>query len=101
MLHAYVPMSPESKKCYSSHSSLHASLPDIYIHIYVKVAHNFDTFYAAKLKSGMIFTQTKTLDIMVVAPGWGHGSECITGHIEHTQNGNRIINLVPLLAIES
>ena len=29
----------------------------IYIHIYVQVAHNFDTFYATKLKFGMIFTQ--------------------------------------------
>ena len=28
----------------------------IYIHIYVQVAHNFDTFYAVKLKFGMIFT---------------------------------------------
>ena len=36
--------------------------PHMYIHIYVQVAHNFDTFYATKLKLGMIFTQTKTLD---------------------------------------
>ena len=36
----------------------------IYIHIYVQVLHNFDTFYATKLKFGMIFTQTKT-DFMV------------------------------------
>ena len=34
----------------------------IYIHIYVQVAHKFDTFYATKLKFGMIFTQTKNLD---------------------------------------
>ena len=40
----------------------------VYLHIYVQVAHNFDTFYAAKLKFGTIFTQTKTLDFMVVAP---------------------------------
>ena len=33
----------------------------IYIHIYVQVAHNFNIFYATKLKFGMIFTQTKTL----------------------------------------
>ena len=37
----------------------------IYIHIYVQVAHNFDIFYATKLKFDMIFTQTKTLDFMV------------------------------------
>ena len=73
----------------------------IYIHIYVQVAHNFDIFYAIKLKFGMIFTQTKTLDFMVVAPGRGQVSECITCHIEHTQNGNGIISLVPLLALES
>ena len=36
-----------------------------------------------------------------VAPGWAQGSECRTGHIEHMQNGNRIISLVPLLALES
>ena len=30
----------------------------IYIHIYVQGAHNFDTFYATKLKFGMIFTKT-------------------------------------------
>ena len=35
----------------------------IYIHIYVQVAHNFDTFYATKVKFGMIFTQTKTLEL--------------------------------------
>ena len=40
----------------------------IYIHIYVQVAHNFDTFYATKLKFGVIFTQTKTLDFMVELP---------------------------------
>ena len=40
----------------------------IYIHIYVQVAHNFDTFYATKLKFGMSFTQTKTLDFMVELP---------------------------------
>ena len=56
------------------------------------VAHNFDTFYATKLKFGMILTLTKTLDFMVELP---------LGHIEHMQNGNRIIRLVPLLAIES
>ena len=52
----------------------------IYFHIYVQVAHNFDTFYATKLKFGMIFTQTKTLDFMVElplghAPGWGQGQD--------------------------
>ena len=60
----------------------------IYSHIYVQVVHNFDTLYAIKLKFGMIFTQSKILDFMVelplgLAPGWGQGSECITGHIEH------------------
>ena len=77
----------------------------IYIHIYFQVAHNFDNVYAAKLKFVMIFTQTKTLDFMVelplrLAPGRGQGSECITGHMEHMQNGNRIGSLVPLLALE-
>ena len=38
------------------------------IHIYVQVAHNFDTFYATKLKLGVVFTQTKTLDFMVELP---------------------------------
>ena len=76
----------------------------IYIYIYVQVAHNFDTFYATKLKFGVMFIQTKTLDFMEdlppgLAPGWGQGSECITGHIEHMQNGNRIISLLPLLAL--
>ena len=37
----------------------------IYIHIYVQVAHSFDNFYATKLKFGMIFTQSKTLDFVV------------------------------------
>ena len=78
----------------------------IYIYIYVQVAHSFDTFYATKLKFGMIFTQTKTLDFMVElllghAPGWGQESECITAHIEHMQNGNSIISLVPLFPLES
>ena len=77
----------------------------IYIRIYVLVAHNFDTFYATKLIFSMIFTQTKTLDFMVELPpgpepGQGQGSECITGHIEHMQNGNRIISLVPLLTLK-
>ena len=27
-----------------------------------------------------------------VASGQGQGSECITGHIEHRQNGNRIMS---------
>ena len=72
---------------------------------YVQIAHNFDTVYATKFIFGMIFTQTKTLDFMVelplgLAPGWDQGSESITGHIEHMQNGNRIISLVPLLALE-
>ena len=78
----------------------------IYIHIYVQSAHNFDTFYATKLKFGMIFTQTQTLGFMVELPlglalGRGQGSECITGHYEHMQNANRIISLVSLLALES
>ena len=38
------------------------------IYIYVQVAHYFNTFYATKLKLGMIFTQTKTLDFMVELP---------------------------------
>ena len=38
----------------------------IYIHIYVQVDHNFDTFYATKLKFRM--TQTKTLEFMVELP---------------------------------
>ena len=57
----------------------------IYIHIYVQVGHNFDTFYAIKLKFGMIFTQTKTLDFILELPlglapgqdqkgGWGKGN---------------------------
>ena len=71
----------------------------IYIHFYVQVAYNFDTFYATKLKFGMIFTQTKTLDFMVKLPlelpaGRDQGSECTKGHIEHKQNGNRIIRRV-------
>ena len=65
----------------------------IYINIYVQVAHNFDTFYATKLKFGMIFTQTKNLDFMVVLP------LVVTGYIEHMQNGISIISLV--LARES
>ena len=40
----------------------------IYIHIYVPVAHNFDTYYATKLKFGMIFTQTKILDFIEELP---------------------------------
>ena len=40
----------------------------IYIHFYVQVALNFDTFFATKLKFGMIFTQTKILDFMVELP---------------------------------
>ena len=40
----------------------------LHIYIYLQVAHNFDTFYATKLKIGMIFTQTKTLDFMVELP---------------------------------
>ena len=63
----------------------------VYIHFYVQVAHNFDTFYATKLKIGMIFTKTKTLCFMVELP-LGQGSECITGHIEHMQNGNRVMS---------
>ena len=58
-----------------------------FIHIYVQIAHNFDTFYATKLKFGMIFTQTKVLDFVVELPlglyprrgqgsewGWGKGN---------------------------
>ena len=44
----------------------------MYLHnidIYIQVAHNFDAFYAAELKVGVIFTQTKTLYVMVEAPG--------------------------------
>ena len=54
----------------------------VYLHIYIciQVAHNFDTFHATKLKFGMIFTQTKTLDFMVdlplgLAPARGQGLE--------------------------
>ena len=65
----------------------------IYIHIYDQVAHNLDTFYATKLIFG-ICTKTKTIDFMVELPL----AYC---HIEHRQNGNRIISLVPLLALES
>ena len=76
----------------------------IYIHIYVQVAHNFDTFYATKLKFGMLFTKTKRFHGRVVfglAAGWGQGSECITDHIEHMHNDNKTVSLVPLLALES
>ena len=38
---------------------------------------------------------------MAELPLGGQGSECITGHIEHMQTGNRVISLVPLLALES
>ena len=41
----------------------------IYILIYVQVAHNFDTFFATKLKFCMLLTQTKTLDHGIIAPG--------------------------------
>ena len=37
----------------------------IFTCIYIQVANNFDTFYATKLKFGMIFTQNKTLDFRV------------------------------------
>ena len=40
----------------------------IYIHIYVQFAHNFATFYATKLKFGMVVTQTKTLDFIIELP---------------------------------
>ena len=40
----------------------------IHIHIYVQFAYKFDTFYATKLKFGIIFTQTKTLDFMADLP---------------------------------
>ena len=78
----------------------------IYIHIYIQVAHNLILFMLLSWKIGMILTQTKTLDFMVELPlgfaaGQGQGSECITGPIEHMQNGNWIISLVPLLALES
>ena len=72
----------------------------IYIHIYIQVAHNFDTFYATKLKFGIYPDQDLRLH-GGVAPGWGQGSECVTDHIKHMQNGNRIVSLVPLLALES
>ena len=65
----------------------------IFIHIYVQVAHNFDAFYATQLKFSMIFIQTKTVDFIVELPlGRGQGSKCITGHIDHMQNGNRIMS---------
>ena len=46
----------------------------IYIHIHVQIVHNFDTFYATKLKFGTIFTQTKILDFIVellLGGAWG------------------------------
>ena len=55
----------------------------IYIHIYVQVAHNLDSFYATKLKYGLIFSLTKTLDFIVELPLGSQWSECIIGHIEH------------------
>ena len=69
----------------------------IYIHIYVQVAHNLDTFYTTKLKSGMIFTQTKTLDFVVelplgLSPGQGQGSECGWGKgNSHMGKGHRMV----------
>ena len=65
----------------------------INIHIYVQVAHNFYTFlrYKVDIWYGIYPDQD-------LRP---QGSECITGHIEHMQNGNRIISLVQLLALES
>ena len=43
------------------------------------------------------------MQVYLLAPGQGQGLECVTGHIEHMQNGSRIISLVhvPLLALES
>ena len=73
----------------------------VYLHvcirIYVQTARNFDTFYATKLQCCIIFTLTKTFDLMVesplgLPPGRGQGSDWITGHIEHMQNGNRIMS---------
>ena len=68
----------------------------IYSNIYVQVAHNLASFYATKLKISIIVTQIKILDFMAdlrlgLAPKWGLESECIKGHIEHMQNGNRIM----------
>ena len=44
----------------------------IFLHIYVQVAHNFDIFYATKLKFG-IFTQTKTFMVELRLGGAGRG----------------------------
>ena len=79
------------------HSSLHAFMSKLLITLIP---------FMLQVEIGMILTQTKTLDFMVelplgLVPGWGQGSECITSHIKHMQNSNRIINLVPLLALES
>ena len=65
--------------------------------VYTQVAQKLVDFYATKMKFGMIFTQTKTLDFMVelsrgIALGWSQGSECITVHNEYMQNGIRIMS---------
>ena len=72
----------------------------IYIHIYVQVAHNFDTLYATKLKFGMIFTHTKTLDFMVELPLGGIRGRNVWQVILNTCK-MAIISQVPLLVLES
>ena len=42
----------------------------IYIHIYVQVAHNFNTFYATKLKFSDIYPDQDLRLHGRVAPGW-------------------------------
>ena len=64
----------------------------IYFHIYVQLAHNFDTFYATTLKLGMILPDQDLRLYVRVAHGRGQGSEYIAGHIEHMQNGSRIMS---------
>ena len=82
--------------------SLHANLPAyLQITFFIQVAHNFDTFYATVEIRYAIYPDQDLRLHGRVAPGQGQGSECITGHIEHMQNGNRIMSLVPLLALES
>ena len=73
----------------------------IYIHIYVQFAHYW---YLLCYKLEIWYDIYADQDLSLhgrVAPGWGQGSDCITSHIEHIQNGNRIISLIPLLAQES
>ena len=88
------------RACYICNQSL--TNVTVYIQVYMQVnSHLYyiscSKLYATKMKFGMIFTKTKTLDFMVwlsrgLAHGQGQGSECIIGHIEQMQNGNRIMS---------